>query len=1512
MALSITKKYSILEYLGNTININSLPNVNEISSIYAIDPVSGSAYLNWTNGVSFVTLTKLEIFKYYIIISKSNNPNYVLYSENDNISPTTFVNITQKFTITKYVGSTLPLNTFKQSNSILSAVYGISPDGIAYISWKSDSSFNSLSNLVSNNSYLFIGSALQPYELWNNGQTPTPTPTSTVTPTVTATPFQTPSPTSTVTPTKTVTPSISPTSTITPTATITSSVTPTLTPTKTPTPTISPTSGARVPNKVHGIYYDSSSSKLFWNPAINGEYYSYEIQYTTDGSTYNITDFNASWNSGGYSLGSISNAKYRIKGYNSNGISGDWAYEETAENGSYAGDVNAIIMPLASRGIFASSYTVYWNPNENNTGIKYEIQYSIDNGVSYKVLNNNVSYNANGYVGSVDLTGFKLRIRAYLLDWTVGPWGYEEKLCGSSSASDIQRGPLAPQSISYSTNLLSWRASANDGVHPLSSYYEIQYSLDNYTYYILTNKVNAVSPINTYSFTNTQNAAYFRVRGYSSNWIAGSWGYINNWAGCAEPTPTPTLTPTVTPTLTRTSTATPTSTVTSSITPSLTATITPTSTITPTASVTPTSTITPSITSTVTPTITKTLTPTPTITPTSSLTPTVTPTITITSSVTSSVTPSITPTSTITPSPTVTKTLTPTPTSTPANFISSSIIAGSPTGYNYVDGGKMIINNTTNRIYFLCAGILVCYDILSNKILNTFINLGLVTGSNISFAGDKIYFSLNETNNTLSIITIYNNNNDIVMNIDLNTMYLLNYKMIRALNYIDTTEGIEFVSVNNSYYILEKKYKRLWILSEGNSSFSESTAYLGYYLLPISSSYNIHHIAPSSDTNIFSDVQLPDSIRPAYQDYIFESIYTNYAGCDIANSIGLRLIYGPQMDPGSIILNYYDGRSIYFINSTTNYNSATSSSANYFIKKGGGYIEVFYSPKTSENLQDFSNLFGISDNIHYYIDKAYNPFVSNGVLSQDITIDNFYKDPNSNSLNDLYPGSYSTKIFPSICSTNINKYYRFVDVPTYNQDFSYPYIEVITTSSSQSSYEKIPVKYSTCNNISTLINSINTAITCDNNHLYILCNSNPNYIYDVNNNQIISLGNLKALSIVINLFYNRLFVITSDPNISNPNLLNIIPLAGLPTPTPTKTPTPTITPTSSLTPSITASVTPTTTKTPTVTPTSSLTPTKTPTPTITPSITVSVSITPTITSTVSVTPSITPSISVTPTITPTITITSSITPSISITPSVTVTSSITPSVTPTTTKTPTVTPTSSATPTITPTISVTPSITPTITLTPTKTPTPTQTSVPDIRIFNIANSTGTVEVPSGATTATVWVIGAGGGAFWDTDASDDFSPGENGGETYKVFSVTPGTSLYYSIGKGGLSGDVKYSYNALISSINQATNTSLTYGNITLISTPGRITLVNLDSTNNGIGSSLGDDYRKFLTANNNILDFHNRLSILAMKGYSTYTFTDPNNIMTLSTLLGGVGGRAGSGGILREADPGAVIIYFK
>ena len=83
MSLVINKQYSIIQFLGNTINISELPNVLDISCIYSVNTVTGDSYLAWESTSSFNSRSQLETYLYYIIITISTGPDFGLYDEVD-------------------------------------------------------------------------------------------------------------------------------------------------------------------------------------------------------------------------------------------------------------------------------------------------------------------------------------------------------------------------------------------------------------------------------------------------------------------------------------------------------------------------------------------------------------------------------------------------------------------------------------------------------------------------------------------------------------------------------------------------------------------------------------------------------------------------------------------------------------------------------------------------------------------------------------------------------------------------------------------------------------------------------------------------------------------------------------------------------------------------------------------------------------------------------------------------------------------------------------------------------------------------------------------------------------------------------------------------------------------------------------------------------------------------------------------------------------------------------------
>jgi formylglycine-generating enzyme required for sulfatase activity len=227
MGLSISRKYQFVEYLGPTTNLAdlSVDIVDKIDTIYTIAP-DGNGYYSWNAYSGTGLISQLETGKFYLIISRSDNPSYDLYSVSDVALPyNNSIVLTQKFSIFRYNIATPYLLT--SSPVGLQQVYTVDIGGVGFLGWgRSGGLFDSLEY---DKLYLTItdGSSINiatfPTPTPTNSLTPTPTKTATptVTPTNTLTPTNTVTPTNTRTPTNTQTPTLTPTTTVTTTATVT-------------------------------------------------------------------------------------------------------------------------------------------------------------------------------------------------------------------------------------------------------------------------------------------------------------------------------------------------------------------------------------------------------------------------------------------------------------------------------------------------------------------------------------------------------------------------------------------------------------------------------------------------------------------------------------------------------------------------------------------------------------------------------------------------------------------------------------------------------------------------------------------------------------------------------------------------------------------------------------------------------------------------------------------------------------------------------------------------------------------------------------------------------------------------------------------------------------------------------------------------------------------------------------------------------------------------------------------
>ena len=123
-------------------------------------------------------------------------------------------------------------------------------------------------------------------------------------------------------------------------------------------------------------------------------------------------------------------------------------------------------------------------------------------------------------------------------------------------------------------------------------------------------------------------------------------------------------------------------------------------------------------------------------------------------------------------------------------------------------------------------------------------------------------------------------------------------------------------------------------------------------------------------------------------------------------------------------------------------------------------------------------------------------------------------------------------------------------------------------------------------------------------------------------------------------------------------------------------------------------------------------------------------------------------------------------------------------------------------------------------------------------------------VPTGASTMKVWVIGGGSGGAYDATAGcPDFQDGYYGGEAVKTYSVTPGNTVSYYVGKGGAAGSNATS--------EAGETTSATYSGVTVGATGG--CALYACSTD---GSGSGGDFNRSFYAGNT-LDFEGRVDVL-------------------------------------------------
>jgi hypothetical protein len=156
MSKIITSKFTFLEYLAPSVEINQLQNIEQIESIFKVSDDGGN-YLSWNyrNQSSFNGFNELATNQFYFIISKSLQPNFVLYEQPQGLNIQS-----EDLDIQKKYQFFTPKDDVKIKNFInrIKEVYSISQEGLNFLAWdaQNEDQFNSFFELKSNNTYLII------------------------------------------------------------------------------------------------------------------------------------------------------------------------------------------------------------------------------------------------------------------------------------------------------------------------------------------------------------------------------------------------------------------------------------------------------------------------------------------------------------------------------------------------------------------------------------------------------------------------------------------------------------------------------------------------------------------------------------------------------------------------------------------------------------------------------------------------------------------------------------------------------------------------------------------------------------------------------------------------------------------------------------------------------------------------------------------------------------------------------------------------------------------------------------------------------------------------------------------------------------------------------------------------------------------------------------------------------------------------------------------------------------
>jgi hypothetical protein len=193
----------------------------------------------------------------------------------------------------------------------------------------------------------------------------------------------------------------------------------------------------------------------------------------------------------------------------------------------------------------------------------------------------------------------------------------------------------------------------------------------------------------------------------------------------------------------------------------------------------------------------------------------------------------------------------------------------------------------------------------------------------------------------------------------------------------------------------------------------------------------------------------------------------------------------------------------------------------------------------------------------------------------------------------------------------------------------------------------------------------------------------------------------------------------------------------------------------------------------------------------------------------------------------------------------------------------------------------------------------------------ILSSGSSYTIPIGTSIMRVWAIGGGGGGQ-DGDTCDGGANGGYGGEAYKEYSVTDGSSVSYSIGSPGQGGTGGYGY----ANSTDGGTTTFTYNGVSITATGGKNGNYrrsnNLESSDaGGAGTGVGGDSNSYIHPTTSApyyypADLQGRNAAI-LGTYTNYTLEYLGSLLNYAGNSGG----GGSGTGANNGGSGAVILYF-